>query len=72
MFAMLEVSESMVLAAKSRFYPITREIYNLLGKIPDGDYVASALGVLCMIFLCAGIAAASYLMGSKLGRMFRI
>jgi len=72
MFAVLEVSESMVLAAKSEFFPVTREIYNLLGKIPDGDYVASALGMLCMLFLSAGLITASLLMGRKLGRMFRI
>jgi len=72
MFAVLEVSESMVLAVKEQFFPITREIYALLTKIPDGDYVASALGVLCMFFLGAGIVAASLLMGKQLGRMFRM
>jgi len=72
MFAVLEVSESMVLAVKKEFFPLTREIYALLGKIPDGDYVASALGVLCMVFLAAGLIAASALMGKHLGRMFRI
>jgi iron(III) transport system permease protein len=72
MFAMLEVSESMVLAVKKEFFPITRQIYAMLGMIPDGDYVASALGVLCMVFLAAGIVAASALMGRHLGKMFRM
>lgn len=72
MFAVLEVSESMVLAVKKEFFPLTREIYALLGKIPDGDYVASALGVLCMLFLVAGLVAASALMGKHLGKMFRV
>ncbi len=72
MFAMLEVSESMVLAVRKEFFPLTREIYNLLGKIPDGDYVASALGVIAMLFLAAGLITASLLMGKRLGRMFRI
>jgi iron(III) transport system permease protein len=72
MFAMLEVSESMILAVKEQFFPITRQIYALISKIPDGDYVASALGVLCMLFLSAGICAASMLMGKHLGRMFRM
>jgi len=72
MFAVLEVSESMVLAVKKEFFPITRQIYALLGMIPDGDYVASALGVLCMGFLAAGIVAASALMGKHLGKMFRM
>jgi iron(III) transport system permease protein len=72
MFAMLEVSESMVLAVKREFFPLTRQIYLLLGKIPDGDYVASALGVLCMLFLAGGLVLASVLMGKQLGKMFRI
>jgi iron(III) transport system permease protein len=72
MFAMLEVSESLVLAVKKEFFPITRQIYALLAKIPDGDYVASALGVLCMIFLAAGLIVASALMGKQLGKMFRM
>jgi iron(III) transport system permease protein len=72
MFAVLEVSESLVLAVKKEFFPVTRQIYAMLGMIPDGDYVASALGVLCMIFLAAGIVAASALMGRQLGKMFRM
>lgn len=72
MFAVLEVSESLVLTVKKEFFPVTREIYGLLGKIPDGDYVASALGVLCMLFMAAGLAAASVLMGKQLGKMFRM
>ncbi len=72
MFAVLEVSESMVLAVKKEFFPLTREIYALLNKIPDGDYVASALGVLCMLFLAGGLIFASALMGKHLGRMFRV
>jgi iron(III) transport system permease protein len=72
MFAVLEVSESLVLAVKKEFFPVTRQIYAMLGMIPDGDYAASALGVLCMLFLAAGIAAASAIMGKQLGKMFRI
>lgn len=72
MFAMLEVSESMILAVKKEFYPVTRAIYDLFGKIPDGDYVAAALGVLCMIFLATGIALSSMLLGKQMGKMFRV
>jgi iron(III) transport system permease protein len=72
MFAMLEVSESLILAVKEEFFPLTRQIYFLLGKIPDGDYVASALGVGCMIFLAVGLTLASVLMGKQLGKMFRM
>ncbi len=72
LFAMLEVSESMVLAVKEQFFPLTRFIYALLGKIPDGEYVASALGVICMIILGSGIALASAIVGKQLGKMFRM
>lgn len=72
MFAMLEVSESMVLAVKREFFPLTRAIYALISKIPDGDYVASALGVVCMVFLGLGLMAASMLMGKHMGKMFRM
>jgi len=71
MFAMLEVSESMVLAVRREFFRLTRAIDGLLGKIPDGDYVASALGVCCMLVLAGGLVLASLLMGKHLGRMFR-
>ncbi|MFH1708573.1 MAG: iron ABC transporter permease [Planctomycetota bacterium] len=72
MFAMLEVSESMVLAVLPQYFPVTRQIYDLLGNIPNGDYVASALGVLCMLFLAGGMMFVSVLMGRRLGRMFRL
>jgi len=72
MYAMLEVSESMILAVKEQFFPITRELYLLRGKLPDGDFVASALGVLCMFFLAVGLTAAATLLGKHLGKMFRM
>jgi len=72
LFAMLEVSESMILAVKQEFFPVTREIYHLLSKVPDGPSVAAALGVLCMIMMAVGLISVAMLMGRELGRMFRI
>ncbi|MGZ8485084.1 MAG: ABC transporter permease, partial [Candidatus Binatia bacterium] len=45
-FAMLEVSDSLILASKEPNYPITKAIYALLGRIADGPYIASAMGML--------------------------
>ena len=46
-FAMLEVSDGLILAMKERFFPITKMIYQLMGRIdPNAPSVACALGVL--------------------------
>jgi iron(III) transport system permease protein len=48
-FSMLEVSSGMILAQESRFYPISKAIYSILGRIPpDAPSIASALGILCV------------------------
>ena len=41
-YAMLEVSDSMILALDRRFYPITKVIYTLFGRIGDGEGVVLA------------------------------
>ena len=50
-FSMLEVSDSLMLAQRQEFYPITKTIYELFQLIGTGKYVASALGVWAMVFL---------------------
>ena len=71
-FAMLEVSDSLVLAMKENFFPITKAIYHLLGRIePDAPAVACALGVLGMFLLGASLLTASKLLGKKMGALFR-
>ncbi|MFP6900132.1 MAG: iron ABC transporter permease [Opitutales bacterium] len=69
---MLEVSDSLILAQKMQFYPITKAIYELMGLLGYGRYLASALGVWAMIFLGVTIVGASLLLGKKLGAIFRI
>ena len=58
-FAMLEVSDSLVLAQKQADYPIAKAIYELSNILGEGRYLAAALGVWAMIFLGLTIAAAS-------------
>lgn len=71
LFAMLEVSESLILAVKENYFPITRMLYALMAKIPDGEYVAAALGVICMVGMAAGLVVASTILGKQMGRLFR-
>jgi iron(III) transport system permease protein len=70
-FAMLEVSDSMVLAQKKIDYPIAKAIYELSNILGEGRYLASALGVWAMLFLGLTIAAASQSIGARLGTLFR-
>jgi iron(III) transport system permease protein len=70
-FAMLEVSDSLVLAQKQVDYPIAKAIYELSNILGEGRYLAAALGVWAMVFLGLTIAAASRSIGSKLGTLFR-
>jgi iron(III) transport system permease protein len=71
-FAMLEVSDSLVLAQKQQHFPITKAIYELFQMMGEGRYVAAALGVWAMIFLALTIFATSRLLGKKLGALFRV
>ncbi len=70
-FAMLEVSDSLLLAQKQEYYPITKAIYELFALLGSGRAVASALGVWAMAFLGVTILAASLLLGKKMGALFR-
>ncbi|MDB4793644.1 iron ABC transporter permease [Methylacidiphilales bacterium] len=71
-FAMLEVSDSLILAMEARFAPITRGIYEIMGRpSPDSVGLACALGVLAMVLLGSGLLLGSRLMGSSLNRFFR-
>ena len=71
-FAMLEVSDSLILAQKQQDYPITKAIYELFMLIGDGKFLAAALGVWAMVFLGLTIAVASKVLGRKLGALFRV
>ena len=70
-FAMLEVSDSLILAMQERFYPITKAIYTLIARIQDGPYIASALGVWAMVFLALSLMTAGILLGHRMGQLFR-
>ena len=71
-FAMLEVSDSLILAQSARYFPITRAIWELSQRLGDGLYVASALGVWAMVLLALTLVLVGTLLGRKLGAMFRV
>ncbi len=70
-YAMLDVSDSMILAMKDRFYPLTKAIYGLFLEQGNGEFLASALGVIAMGILSACILGASLILGKKMGELFR-
>jgi iron(III) transport system permease protein len=71
-FAMLEVSDSLILAQRESDYPITKAIYTLFERLGDGQYIASAMGVWAMVLLAVTLIGASILMGKKMGAIFRV
>lgn len=71
-FAMLEVSDSLILAQQQQHYPITKAIYTFTGRLADGPSIASAMGVWGMALLTITLVGASVLLGKKLGAIFRV
>jgi len=72
-FAMIEVSDSLILAQLPRDYPITKMIYVLGTDMsgPANARNACALGVLAMGFMAVMLLGAGALMGKRLGAVFR-
>ena len=71
-FAMLEVSDSLILAQRLKYYPITKAILDLTQRLGDGIYIASALGVWAMVLLMLTILTANSMLGKKMGSIFRV
>ncbi|MGE0173415.1 MAG: ABC transporter permease [Oligoflexales bacterium] len=70
-YAMLDVSDSLILAMKDRFYPLTKAIYSLFLEHGSGEFVASALGIIAMCILTLCILIASLILGKRMGELFR-
>jgi iron(III) transport system permease protein len=69
-FSLLDVSNGMVLAQESRFYPVTKAIYQLLGRItPTAPSIACALGVVAMGLLGGCLFLTSRLLARTTGRL---
>jgi iron(III) transport system permease protein len=70
-FSMLEVSDSLILAQKSVFYPITKALLELSQILGSGPASACAFGVWAMLFLALTLAAAGILLGRRIGTIFK-
>ena len=70
-FSMLEVSDSLILAQKSEFFPITKALYELAQILGSGPGIACAFGVWAMLFLASTLAVASAVLGKKIGAVFK-
>ncbi len=70
-FAMLEVSDSLVLAQQEQHFPITKAIYSFAERLGDGPGIASGMGLWGMLLLATTLAGVSVLLGKKLGAVFR-
>jgi iron(III) transport system permease protein len=71
-FSMLEVSDSLILAQRSLYFPITKAIYELSMLLGQGPALSAALGVWTMVLLGTSLAVASCLLGRRLGALFRV
>jgi iron(III) transport system permease protein len=70
--AMLEVSDGLILAMREEFFPITKMIWSLMGRIePNAPSVACALGVIGMLILSTSLFVASKILGKRMGQLFR-
>lgn len=70
-FAMLEVSDSLILAQQTQHFPITKAIFTLLSTLGNGTELAAALGVWAMVFLSIAIMGAAILAGKR-GGLFKV
>lgn len=71
-FAMLEVSDGLILAMREKFFPITKMIWQVMGRVdPNAPSVACALGVVGMVILSASLLVAGKILGRKMGQLFR-
>lgn len=71
-FAMLEVSDSLILAEQQQHFPITKAIYALVTSLGNGPSLASALGAWAMGFLAIALLGAGAILGKRLGSVFRV
>ncbi len=70
-FSMLEVSDSLILAMREFYYPITKAMYFLTTRAGDGNNLAAALAVVGMVILAGAIWVANRLLGNRFGEMFK-
>jgi iron(III) transport system permease protein len=65
------VSDSLLLAQRTLYFPITKAMYELAGLLGEGPAIAAALGAWTMLFLGASLLVAALFLGRRLGALFR-
>jgi len=72
-FAMLEVSDSLILTTQTESFPIAKTIYALGVDSSAAESIRNAccLGVIAMVLLASTMIGAALLMGKRLGALFR-
>lgn len=71
-FAVLEVSDSLLLTMDDQTVPIAKAIYQLSIATTGGTFLACALGVVGMALLTLTFLFANKLLGKQLGALFRV
>jgi iron(III) transport system permease protein len=71
-FAMLDVSDSLILAQSPTYYPITKWIFTHYAGSSEAASLSAAMGTFGMLLLTATLISANLLLGKRLGAMFRV
>lgn len=71
-FAVLEVSDSLILAVDPQTAPLAKAIYQLTLGVSGGTYLACALGVIGMLLLTGTFLLVNRLLGKQMGALFRL
>jgi iron(III) transport system permease protein len=71
-FSLMEVSCSLILAIREKFYPISKVIYILAGRVTDGPNTACALGTIGMFITGISLFISIKIFSKKIGDFFRI
>lgn len=71
-FSFLEVSDGLILAMREPYYPVTKTIWALMGRIEPGSAgIACALGVLGMLLLWMSFYVANRFLGRRMESLIR-
>ena len=71
-FAVLEVSDSLILAVDNQTWPIAKAIFEMSVMTSGGTFLACALGVIGMLLLGVTFWLVNRLLGKQLGSLFRM
>lgn len=71
-FAVLEVSDSLILAPNPPYAPISAAIWAILNIPGSGIYPACALGVIGMLLMAVTFFCVNRILGKQLGALFRL